>query len=108
MAWFYLFLAIIFEVIGSAFLKLSEGYTKLMPTLGMAVSYALSFWLVSLVLKLKLDLGLVYAIWAGLGTALVAVVGVYYFDDTVTLGKTFSILLIIAGVVGLNMSGMKH
>jgi len=63
--------------------------------------------MLTLALK-KFEIGMAYAIWSGLGTALIAVIGIYLFDETATLMKFLSIALIIAGVVGLNLSGAKH
>jgi len=56
----------------------------------------------------RLDVSVAYAVWAGLGTAIIVVVGALYFHESVTVLKIVSILLIIAGVVGLNLSGAKH
>lgn len=108
MAWVYLSFAIVFEVAGTVCLKFSEGYSKLMPTLGMVIFYAISFWLISMSLKLKMEIGTAYGVWAGAGTALVAVVGFYYFKDSVTTLKVISLGFIIVGVMGLNFSGLKH
>jgi small multidrug resistance pump len=100
----YLILTILFEVAGTTSLKLSQGFTKLIPSIGVAVFYALSFYFLSLTLK-KLEIGVIYAIWSGLGTALIVLVGVLWFKEPLTILKTASILLIIAGVVGLNLGG---
>ena len=87
-------------------MKLSEGFSKLLPSTLMVVFYIVSFALMALALK-KLEVGMTYAIWAGLGTALIAVIGVLYFKEPMSALKAASILLIIAGVVGLNLSGVK-
>jgi small multidrug resistance pump len=68
------------------------------------IGYAISFYLVSLVLK-RLDLGLVYATWSALGTAAIALIGVWYYDDAVTVGRIAGLLLVVVGVVILNLSG---
>ncbi len=67
MAWLYLLLAIIFELVGTTALKFSDGFSKLYWTLGMAVSYGLAFYLLAIVVK-TIPLGIAYAVWAGLGT----------------------------------------
>jgi small multidrug resistance pump len=87
-SWSLLLFAILFEVSGTTCMKLSDGFSKLWPSIGVAVFYLLSLAALTLVLK-KIDVSVAYAIWSGLGTAL----------------KMVSIALIIAGVVGLNLGG---
>lgn len=101
--WIILLFAIIFEVIGTTCLKLSDGFSRLTPTLLIFVFYGMGLFLMTLTLK-KLDLGLVYAIWSGLGTALVAVIGVVFFNDLASAPRIISIALIVLGVIGLNLS----
>ena len=98
MHWIYLGFAILFEVAGTTSMKLSEGFSKLLPSTLMVVFYIFSFALMALALK-KLEVGMTYAIWAGLGTALIAVIGVLWFKEPMSALKAVSILLIIAGVV---------
>ena len=102
-AWIVLMLSIMAEVSGTTALKLSDGFTRVLPGAVVVVMYALSFWGLSLVLK-KIDIGTAYAVWSGLGTAMVALVGVLIFQERFTLMKSGCILLIIAGVVGLHLS----
>lgn len=97
-------LAIVSEVFGTVLLRVSDGMTKLLPSLGTLVGYAISIYLLALVLK-HLDIGLTYAIWAGVGTAMVAVIGVAVWDEPMNLIKVLSIGAVIAGVIGLNLSG---
>lgn len=104
--WLALAGAIALEVSGTVSMKLSDGFTKLVPSVLIFVFYVASFAVLTLALK-KIDVGVAYAIWAGAGTALIAVIGVLYFKEPFSLLKAFSIVLIIAGVVGLNMSGAK-
>jgi small multidrug resistance pump len=103
-AWVYLSLAIASEVIGTVALRESDGFTRLGPAAIVVVGYALSFWMLALALR-KLDLGLVYAVWAGVGTAAIATIGVIAFDEPASALKLASILLVIAGIVGLSLSG---
>lgn len=103
-AWVYLSLAIASEVIGTVALRESDGFTRPGPAAIVVVGYALSFWMLALALR-KLDLGLVYAIWAGVGTAAIATIGVIAFDEPASALKLASILLVIAGIVGLSLSG---
>lgn len=105
--WFFLAAAIAFEVMGTTSMKLSQGFTKLIPSIAVGVCFIISFSLFTIALK-KIDMGLAYAIWAGAGTALVAAIGIFYFKEPATTLKMVSIALIIAGVVGLNLSGAKH
>ena len=100
MSWVYLILAIIMEVIGTTNMKLSEGFTKTLPSILMFVFYVFSFAFLTLALK-KIDLSLTYAIWSGVGTALIATIGFLYFKEPVTAIKLVSIGLIVIGVVGL-------
>jgi small multidrug resistance pump len=100
MSWVYLVCAIIMEVIGTTNMKLSEGFTKTLPSILMFVFYVFSFAFLTLALK-KIDLSLTYAIWSGVGTALIATIGILYFKEPVTAIKIGSIALIVIGVVGL-------
>lgn len=102
--WVWLIIAIVFEVAGTTSLKISNGFSKGWPSLFTALFYAASFYLLALTLK-KLDVGIAYAMWSGLGTALIACVGIYYFGEVLSLIKVISIILIIVGVIGLNLSG---
>ncbi|MCK4898994.1 MAG: multidrug efflux SMR transporter [Anaerolineales bacterium] len=104
MSWIFLTLAIITEVAGTVNLKLSEGFTKLWPSILIFVFYGISFSFTTLAVK-KIDLSVVYAIWSGLGTALVVLVGILYFKEQVTPLKILSICLIVLGVIGLNLGG---
>lgn len=106
-SWLYLIGAIVLEVAGTTCMKLSEGFAKLVPSILIFVFYALSFTALTIALK-TIDVSVVYAIWSGIGTALIATIGILYFKESVTILKFASIGLIIIGVVGLNLSGMKH
>lgn len=103
----YLALAIVFEVFGTTSMKLTEGFTKPWWTLALVVAYAASLGLLTLSLR-TVDLGAAYAIWSGLGTALIALVGWVVFRESLTGGQLVSLALIIAGVVGLNIFGKVH
>ncbi len=105
--WFVLIAAIAAEVGGTTCLKLSEGFSRLVPSLGVVVLYTLSFFFLASVLK-TIDLSVAYAIWAGLGTALVATVGFLVFGEAISAIRLASIGLIILGVVGLQLSGAVH
>ena len=99
----FLLLAILFEVFGSTMLKLSKGFTVLVPTIILLISFGISFIFLGLSLK-SLPLSTAYAIWSGLGTALVAIVGFIYFSEEIGVVKVMAIALIILGIVVLNKS----
>jgi small multidrug resistance pump len=105
--WFFLAGAIVLEVAGTTSMKLSEGFSKLLPSVLLFVFYAGSFAALTFALK-KIDVSVAYAIWAGVGTALIATIGVIYFRETVSVLKLVSLGLIIVGVVGLNLSGTRQ
>lgn len=107
MSWVLLGLAIVLEVAGTACLKLSEGFTQVLPTAGTVVFYLMSFFLLSIVVK-SIDLSVAYAVWAGLGIVLITFVGVAAFNEPLTWLRLSCIALIIVGVVGLNLSGTPH
>ncbi len=94
-------IAILAEVLGSSMLKRTEGFKKIMPTIGVVVGYVVAFYTLSLSLQ-TLPLGLAYAIWAGVGTALTALVGGVFYKEEMNLKKSVGILLIIGGVALLN------
>jgi small multidrug resistance pump len=100
----FLSIAILAEVAGTVALKYTEGFTKLGPSAIVVVGYGLSFWMLALVLK-ALPIGLTYAVWAAVGTALIAAIGIFAFDEPANMLKLASLGLIIAGVVGLNLAG---
>ena len=101
--WILLTLAILGEVAGTTFMKLSQGFTQLAPSIGIFVSYAISFAFLTLSLK-HLEMGFAYALWSGLGTLLIFMVGVFYFGEPMTMLKTVSVLAIIVGVIGLKQA----
>ena len=107
MSWVYLTLAILTEVAGTTSMKFSEGFVKILPSVLIFVFYAVSFAFMTLALK-KIDLSITYAIWSGLGTALIVVIGVIWFKEPVTVIKLISIALILAGVAGLNLASEAH
>ena len=101
--WIYLTLAIVFEVAGTTAMKVSDGFSKLVPSIWMAIFYLLSLSALTFALK-KIDMSISYAIWAGVGTALITIIGIVAFKEEINLIKVVSIILIIAGVIGLHLS----
>lgn len=99
----YLAIAICLEVAGTLALRSSKGFTRLMPSLFVVVAYATAFYFLSLTLK-NMSLGTAYAIWSGVGTALVVIASVVLFREQLTFPGVLGILLIILGVVVLHLS----
>jgi small multidrug resistance pump len=102
MGWPLLMAAICFEVCGTVSMKLAEGFTKPLPSILMFVFYALCLGCLEFAID-KIDLNIVYAVWSGLGTAIIAFIGIYFFHEKVTTLKIVSMVFIILGVVGLNI-----
>ncbi|MEH2284265.1 MAG: multidrug efflux SMR transporter [Nostoc sp.] len=102
-SWIYLILAILFEVSGTTCMKLSEGFTKIVPSVLIFVFYGLCFTFLTFALK-RLEVSVAYSVWAGLGTILIALIGIIWFRESATLMKLVSIALIIIGVIGINAS----
>ncbi|MHB8101505.1 MAG: DMT family transporter [Methanosarcina sp.] len=101
--YYLLLLAIAFEVFGTTCMKLSQGFSKLLPSILIFVFYALSFFFLTLALK-GIDVSISYAIWAGLGTAFITVIGIFWFKEPVNALKMVSLIVVVAGVIGLNLS----
>ena len=104
MSWIFLVAAIFFEVAGTTFLKLSNGFSRLVPVIFMFVFYITSLSLLSLVLK-KIEVGIAYAIWSGVGTATITLIGIVFFSESINILKIGGIILVIAGVTILNLAG---
>jgi small multidrug resistance pump len=102
--WIYLVIAILTEVVGTTMMKVSQGLTRLAPSVLMFVMYAISFVFMAFALK-KLEVSTTYAIWSGLGTALIAAIGIYWFQESLTVPKVVGTVLVIVGVVLLNIKG---
>ena len=101
--WLILAIAIFLELSGTICLKLSYGFSRLFPSIGVICFYLGSFVLMAQSLK-TLEVGIVYAIWSGVGTALIAVVGVLAFGESITAFKILGLLLIIGGTFLLRMA----
>jgi small multidrug resistance pump len=102
MNWLMLLAAIIAEVSATSALKASDGFTKFWPSVIVIVGYASAFFLLSLLVKV-FPVGIVYAIWCGVGIALIAVVGWFYLDQKLDLPAIAGIALITAGVVLISL-----
>ncbi|MBS2966529.1 multidrug efflux SMR transporter [Actinocrinis puniceicyclus] len=105
MSWFLIVVAGFFETGFAVLLKQSESFTRLWPTIGFAACAIISFGLLTVALR-GLEVGPAYAAWTGLGTAGTAIVGMMALGESVSVLKLVSLSLIMAGVVGLNLSGV--
>lgn len=101
MKYLFLGLAIVFEVIGSSFMKASDGFTKWLPSTIVVIAYLVCFYFLSLALK-TIPLGIAYAIWGGLGIVLTAAVSVFIYKQKLDLAAIIGIVLIVSGVVVMN------
>lgn len=104
MAWFFLFLAGLFEVSWAIGLKYTEGFTRLLPSLFTAASMLISLALLGLALK-TLPVGTGYAVWTGVGATGTALLGIWLFGEPATAARLSCIGLIVAGIVGLKFAG---
>ena len=106
-AWMILSIAIVFEVAGTTSMRLSDGFTRLTPSIMIFVFYAVSFTLNTMIIR-TLGLSVVYAVWSGVGTVLTSLIGYLYFKEPVSALKIGSTALIIIGVLGLHSATRAH
>ena len=97
-------LAISSEVAATLALKASDGFSRPLPAVIVVVGYAVSFWLLALVLK-HLSVGTTYAVWSAVGTAAIALIGMVAYGEAANALKLASLGLIVLGVIGLNAAG---
>lgn len=100
--WLYLAIAIVSEVIATSALKAAEGFTRLLPSVLVVAGYASAFFFLSLTLK-AIPLGITYAIWSGVGLALIALAGWIFYGQSLDIPAIIGISLIVAGVFVLNL-----
>ena len=107
--WTCLAIAIVAEVIGTSFLKSSEGFTRLLPSAIVVVTYVIAFYFLGLTLK-TLPVGIAYAVWAGAGVALITLVGYLFFGQALDAPALIGIVLIVSGVVVINLfsASVRH
>jgi len=98
--WLCLAGAILLEIAGTTSMKLSQGFTRTLPSILLFVFYALSFALMTIAVK-RIDMSVSYAIWSGVGTLLIALIGVLWFREQLSAIQIASMVLFIAGVIGL-------
>ena len=99
--------AIVLEVAGTTNMKLSEGFSNLVPSVLVIFFYALSIIALTFAVN-RLEVSVAYAVWSGMGTALVAMIGLWFFRESVTSVKVVALGLIIVGVVMLHLTDESH
>lgn len=103
MGFVFLFLSIMLEIAGTTFLKLSNGFTVLIPSFLTIISYVLCFYIFSHALK-TIEISVAYAIWSAFGIMVISLIGMVFFHESINTVKVLSILLIIIGTIGLKLS----
>ena len=104
MPWIYLAIAIVCEVVATSALKASDGFTRLTPSVIVVLGYVVSFYCLSLTLR-TIPVGIVYAIWSGVGIVLISTVGWLLFGQTLSWAAMLGMAFITLGVVILNVFG---
>jgi quaternary ammonium compound-resistance protein SugE len=107
MAWLLVIVAGLLETGFAVCLKLSDGFSRIVPTIGFALFALGSFGLLTQALR-RLEVGAAYAVWTGIGAAGTVLFGMLFLDESSSPMKILSVSLIVAGVVGLNLSGATH
>lgn len=102
-SWFYLLIAIFFGVLGTVSMKLSHGLKKWRPSVSLIFFYFISFIALTLAIQ-GIDMSIVYAVWSGVGTVLVAIIGVLVFKESVSIRKLLSLTLVVLGVIGIHLN----
>ena len=102
-SWILLFIAGLFEVSWAIGLKFTHGFTKLLPSILTLVGTSLSFLFLSLALK-KIPLSIAYAVWTGIGIAGTSILGIWIFDETLSISKIIFVSFILIGIIGLRLT----
>ncbi|MEU4311881.1 SMR family transporter [Nocardia sp. NPDC024068] len=97
--------AIIAEIIGTSLLKATEGFTKLWPTVASLSAYAVAFVALAQAIARGMNVGFAYALWSGLGTTLIVLIGALFLGESLGATKILGVALVVAGVVTLNLAG---
>jgi small multidrug resistance pump len=105
--WLMLAIAIGAELGATTALKYSDGFTRLGPSVLVAAGYGIAFYLLSIVLKTQ-EVGIVYAIWSGAGLAIIALIGIVFLGESVSIAKIAGLAAILVGVLLLNLAGKAH
>jgi quaternary ammonium compound-resistance protein SugE len=102
LAWLYLLVAGVFEVVWALGMKYTDGFTKIIPSILTVAAMAVSVVFLSLAVK-TLPLGTGYAVWTGIGTVGTAIFGILLFGEPATVARLGCMLLIVAGIIGLKL-----
>jgi quaternary ammonium compound-resistance protein SugE len=102
MSWIYLVIAGLFECGWAIGIKYTDGFTKVVPTVLTLLAMTISFWLLSIAMK-TIPVGTAYAVWTGIGTIGVAILGMILFGESKEILRILSLLLIIVGIIGLKL-----
>ncbi|WP_031509198.1 DMT family transporter [Streptomyces megasporus] len=105
MPYVFLVLAIVAEVVGTSLLKATEGFTRLWPTVACLASYGAAFLALATAIARGMNVGVGYAMWSGLGTTLIVLIGALFLNEPLTAVKVLGVALVVAGVVVLNLEG---
>lgn len=97
-----LFFAVLSEVIATTSLKFSEGFTRLVPSIVVVVGYGLSFYLLSITLKV-MPIGIAYAFWSGVGIILTVIAGKVIWNESLDWARVTGVVLIIVGILVINL-----
>ncbi len=103
MAWIYLFIAGLFEVVWAIALKYSHGFTKLIPSIVTIVGMMISFYLLSLATK-TLPIGTAYAVWTGIGALGTVILGILFFNEPINYLRILFMFFILLGILGLKIT----
>lgn len=103
MSWIILVIAGMLEIVWAVGLKYTNGFSRLWPTVGTVLAMVASVWLLAVAMK-SLPVGTAYAIWVGIGAVGTAIAGIILFGESANIGRILSLILIIAGIVGLKLS----
>jgi small multidrug resistance pump len=103
MSWVFLIAAILLEVCGTTSMKVSDGFARALPSTLIFVFYGISMVCLTLAVK-TIDISIAYAVWSGLGTAIIAIIGIAWFGEAVTPAKIGGLVMIVLGVMSLHLS----
>ncbi|GGF66105.1 putative membrane protein YvaE [Paenibacillus albidus] len=106
-AWIFLAMAILFELSGTISMKLSDGFTRTWPSVLMFLFYGISFTSLNYALT-SIKVGVAYAVWSGAGIIMISLVGAMFFGEKMSTSSLLWVTVIVAGIVGLNISGKTH
>lgn len=102
MHWFLLFIAIICETLASAAVKMSEGFTRPVPTVGLFLGYGIALYCFSLAIK-TIPVGIAYAVWSGVGVVLIVALGWYFFGQKLDLAAIVGLGCIVIGILIIHL-----